>query len=250
VAHLADILHLDGLLDSPATKLSIGQKQRVALARALATEPDVLLLDEPFSSLDPPLKTRLWREMGDIHSRTGVTTLHVTHERAEAQALAGRIAIISAGRIRQVGGNDEVFERPETAFVAEFTGATNIYLGVAHANGTLTKFISDSLKLVSTDATGGPCRAMVRPENIVISRESVVTSARNQLEGEVEAVARRGEVFEVTARFGREVMTAVITPQSVEQLSIAPGARVYFSFKAGSVHLIADGGGEDDDDLS
>ena len=87
VAALAEMLHIGEYLDRPATSLSAGQRQRAALARALATEPDVLLLDEPFSSLDPPLQMSLWKELTALHRRTGVTILHVTHDRSEAIAL-------------------------------------------------------------------------------------------------------------------------------------------------------------------
>lgn len=244
VAKLAETLRLTALLDRPAEALSIGQKQRVALARALAVEPDILLLDEPFSSLDPPLKRRLWGELKRVHRETGVTVLQVTHDRAEALHLGDRIGVIRDGRIRQVGTHLDIFEKPNSGFVAEFTGATNIYNGVARAKGGLREFAAGGaggLRLVTTSTLSGACRAVVRPENIIISQKPVRTSARNCLEGVVEKVARRGEMYEVTGRFGEHLMTCVVTPLSIEELEIGPGVPVYFSFKAGSVHLFRDG---------
>ena len=240
VGALAAQLHLEAFMQRRVEGLSGGEKQRVAVARALVVEPDLLLLDEPFSSLDPPVKDSLWDVVKALQQDTGVTTLLVTHDRAEALALGQRIGIIAAGRIEQTGAHLSVFERPNSHFVAEFTGGRNIYAGSARSDGALTAFKSGSLALVTTSDLSGPCRALVRPENIIISRTPIRTSARNQLCGRVESIARRGEVFEVAGRFGDHLMTCIITPQSVEELEIAPGAQVYFSFKAGSVHLFED----------
>ena len=244
VAALAEMLHIGEYLDRPATSLSAGQRQRAALARALATEPDVLLLDEPFSSLDPPLKMSLWKELTALHRRTGVTILHVTHDRSEAIALGDRVGVMRGGRIEQVGDAAGVFDRPESSFVAEFTGGTNIYAGAASANGELVEFSSGALRLVSTSEVSGPCRALVRPENIIIARQATSTSARNRLRGVVEKVERSGGLYEVTVRAEGKPVTAVVTPRSVEELEIAPGTALYLYFKAGAVHLFADEGAE------
>ena len=193
---------------------------------------------------------RLWGELENLHRSTGVTTLHVTHDRAEAAALAQRIGIIRDGRIEQVGEKSSIFERPDSRFVAEFTGGTNVYRGSARANGGLCEFESPSLTLVTTARLAGPCWALVRPENIILSRMPLKTSARNQIEGVVQSVTGRNGVFEVTARFADSLMTSLVTSQSVEELEIAPGVRVYFSFKAGSVHLFRSGSKEETNDLA
>jgi len=241
---LAEMLRLEGLMHRPVNDLSGGEKQRVSLARALAARPDLLLLDEPFSSLDPPVKEKLWGELKRLHGQTSITALHVTHDRAEALALGQRIGVILDGRIRQVGADYGVFQRPNSYAVAEFTGGTNIYAGEAWSNGAITTFVSGSLRLVTTcrlERPGTCCRALIRPESIVVSRRPVRTSARNQICGSVESVTRRGEVFEVTGRFGDRLMSCLVTPQSVEELRIGPGSQVYFSIKASSIHLFADG---------
>ena len=244
---LTALLGLERLMDRPATALSGGEKQRVCIARALAIEPDLLLLDEPLSSLDAPERQKLWGELKALHARTRITTIHVTHDRAEAIALAQRIGILQAGRLQQVGTDLSVFHRPNSHFVAEFTGGVNIYRGRARSNEGLTQFDSGGLTLVSTCRLQGPCSALVRPENIIISRSPFTTSARNQLVGTVESVSRREDVCEVTGRFGSHSMRCIITPQSLEELGIAPGTRVCFSFKAGNVHLFDDERQEDAD---
>ena len=234
---LASELHLEPLMDRSIGGLSGGEKQRVSLARALVVQPALLLLDEPFSSLDPPVRQRLWDALKGIQRHTATTTLLVTHDRAEALALGGRIGIIAAGHIEQTGADLSVFEMPNSHFVAHFTGGTNIYAGRSFGNGALTTFTSGALTLISTYNLNGTCKALVRPENIIVSRAPTRTSARNQLRGRVQSVTRRGQLFEVVGRFDEHLMTCIVTPQSVEELRIAPGAEVYFSFKAGSVHL-------------
>jgi molybdate/tungstate transport system ATP-binding protein len=110
--------------------LSGGERQRVALARALATEPDILLLDEPFAAVDPELRARFIREMRDLQREQGLTVLQVSHTRDEAFALADRVAVISSGRLLQTGSVEEVFRRPVTRDAARITGIVNLAEGV------------------------------------------------------------------------------------------------------------------------
>ena len=108
-------------------QLSGGQQQRVALARALAPEPRVLLLDEPLSNLDPALRERTRRELRELITRLGITTVFVTHEQEEAFELGDRIAVLHAGRLEQIGAAEELYEHPATLFVAEFVGRANVF---------------------------------------------------------------------------------------------------------------------------
>ena len=241
VARFAGMLDIHNLLERRPMILSSGQKQRVALARALAIEPAVLLLDEPFSSVDAPLERILWRELKDLHRETKTTMLLVTHDRAQALALGRHIGIIRDGRIEQVGAASDVFERPLTRFVAEFTGATNILRGSARA-GTmgLSEFSTDALRLQSTGEATGRCLGVIRPENITVSSQAGEANADNVVEGVVETLTRHGLVFEVTGRFGGVPLTSVVTPQTLRQLALAPGRRIVFSFEAQSVHTLSD----------
>jgi sulfate transport system ATP-binding protein len=120
VTELLDLMQLPGLGRRYPAQLSGGQRQRVALARAMAIEPRVLLLDEPFGALDTKVRKDLRHWLREIHDRTGLTTVFVTHDQAEAMELADRIAILHRGRIEQVGAPREISERPATSFVREF----------------------------------------------------------------------------------------------------------------------------------
>ena len=127
-----------GYEERKVTALSGGQRQRVALGRALAIDPGILLLDEPLSNLDAKIRMTMRHEIRAIQQRLGVTAIHVTHDREEAMTMADRLVIMEAGRIAQVGTPEEVYDRPASAFVANFMGAENVLpLHVARsADGT------------------------------------------------------------------------------------------------------------------
>jgi putative spermidine/putrescine transport system ATP-binding protein len=131
VAEALALVRLQGLEGRRPDQLSGGQRQRVALARALALEPRVLLLDEPLAALDPRLRKEVQVELKGLQRTLGITFLFVTHDQEEALALSDRIAVMSHGRVEQVGTPAEVFERPATAFVAEFLGAENFFTAEA-----------------------------------------------------------------------------------------------------------------------
>ena len=125
VADMLKLLQLDGFTERRVTQLSGGQRQRVALGRALAVDPHLLLLDEPMSNLDYKVRVELRHELRALQRRIGITAVYVTHDREEALTLADRIAVIDAGRIVQLGTPEEIFHRPQSAFVAGFMGADN-----------------------------------------------------------------------------------------------------------------------------
>jgi ABC-type Fe3+/spermidine/putrescine transport system ATPase subunit len=126
VAAMLEFLGLAGYENRKVTALSGGQRQRVALGRALAIDPGILLLDEPLSNLDAKIRMTMRHEIRAIQQRLGLTAVHVTHDREEAMTMADRLVIMQAGRIAQVGTPEEVYDRPATAFVANFMGAENV----------------------------------------------------------------------------------------------------------------------------
>src|SRR5205085_11665000 len=127
VMDLLRLVQLENLAFRYPSQLSGGQRQRVALARALAVEPKVLLLDDPFGALDAKVRIELRRWLRELHDATGLTTVFVTHDQEEALALADRVAIMSSGRIEQVGTPTEIYEDPQTPFVYDFLGRTNAF---------------------------------------------------------------------------------------------------------------------------
>jgi ABC-type Fe3+/spermidine/putrescine transport system ATPase subunit len=126
VAEILGMLKLEGLGERNVTQLSGGQRQRVALGRALAVSPELLLLDEPLSNLDARIREEVRHEIKALQHKLGITTIHVTHDREEAMVMADRIAILDAGRIAQLGSPEEVYNRPNSPFVASFMGAGNV----------------------------------------------------------------------------------------------------------------------------
>lgn len=126
VASMLELLGLAGYESRKVTALSGGQRQRVALGRALAIDPGILLLDEPLSNLDAKIRMSMRHEIRAIQRRLGLTAVHVTHDREEAMTMADRLVIMQAGRIAQVGTPEEVYDRPASAFVANFMGAENV----------------------------------------------------------------------------------------------------------------------------
>ncbi|CAI8051550.1 Trehalose/maltose import ATP-binding protein MalK [Geodia barretti] len=130
VGEVLEMLGLDALAERPVITLSGGQQQRVALARALALQPRILLMDEPLSNLDFKLQVRLRAQMRDLMHRLGLTTIHVTHNQAEALETGDRIAVMAEGRIVQIGDPQAAYHRPENEFVARFIGDMNIFPAV------------------------------------------------------------------------------------------------------------------------
>jgi spermidine/putrescine transport system ATP-binding protein len=180
-------LELVGLSHMDARKpgqLSGGQQQRVALARALVNEPSVLLLDEPLGALDLKLRKQMQMELKSLQRSLGITFIYVTHDQEEALTMSGRIAVMCAGKVEQVGTPSQIYEEPETQFVADFIGISNLFLcagnRLVHRNGylgdrngpILTLTTSDGLEIkaiASAIDSNGPSTVMVRPEKIQIT---------------------------------------------------------------------------------
>ena len=129
VSEKVDLVELHGMQDRRPDQLSGGQRQRVALARSLVLEPKILLLDEPLAALDRKLRKEMQIELKRIQREVGTTFLNVTHDQKEALSLSDRIAVMNEGRFLQIGTPDEIYETPQTVFVASFMGASNIFLG-------------------------------------------------------------------------------------------------------------------------
>jgi putative spermidine/putrescine transport system ATP-binding protein len=147
-----------------AHQLSGGQQQRVALARALVTRPRVLLLDEPLSALDAKVRVQLRDEIRRIQTELGITTLFVTHDQEEALAVADRVAVMKAGRIEQIGTPEELYQRPSTAFVADFVGVSNRIPGTVAGGDIDVQGVL--LPLLASSRADGDAVALVRPEDI------------------------------------------------------------------------------------
>jgi iron(III) transport system ATP-binding protein len=164
---VAEVLELVGLgieAKRPVHELSGGEQQRVALARALAPTPELVLLDEPFSNLDAGLRERLRQEVREILSAAGVTALFVTHDQSEALSIAETVAVMSDGRVEQVGTPEEVYSRPASRWVATFLGEIEVVPGEA-ADGRVACELGS---IAAEPGTEGPVDVLVRPESVAI----------------------------------------------------------------------------------
>ncbi len=168
VERMLRLVHLDTLAGRYPGELSGGQQQRVALARALVVEPEILLLDEPLSNLDANLREEMRFEIRRLHEEFRITTVYVTHDQAEAMVTSDRIAVMHQGRIVQLGAPEEIFDRPQTRFVAEFIGKTNILRGRLENGGSVA--LDDGLKLrvlaAKQAAAGTEVFVCIRPHSI------------------------------------------------------------------------------------
>jgi putative spermidine/putrescine transport system ATP-binding protein len=204
-------------------QLSGGQQQRVALARALVFNPRLLLMDEPLGALDKKLREWLQLEFKRIHRELGITFVYVTHDQEEALVLSDRIAVFNHGKIEQVGTSTELYETPETLFVAEFVGESNCFRGRYRRDGGHGVVVGERLELrgpaVNT-AEGDDAVLVVRPERVSIRREGVNPSnGANILQGTVKQVIYLGAArkTEVILSDGRELVVR-------ESASVGEGA--------------------------
>jgi putative spermidine/putrescine transport system ATP-binding protein len=165
------LVKLEDFADRRPRQLSGGQQQRVALARALVIQPRVLLLDEPFSALDRNLRTAMQVELKEIQSRLGLTTVFVTHDQSEALSMSDRIAVMSRGRIRQIGSPSEIYDRPQNRFVSTFVGDANTFSATLVArNGPHVELALGATKVSVVPYQDqlpepGPVSVVVRPEH-------------------------------------------------------------------------------------
>lgn len=228
--------------DRSAKTLSGGEAQRTSLARAFAIRPEVLLLDEPFGSLDPPTRESLIEDLERILRLTRTTTISATHDRLDALRLSDRIAVMNAGRILQVGSPSEVMNQPADEFVASFVGVETILSAkIVKKNGGI--FVASvggqEIRAVGEGDLGEIVLLCIRPENVTLSihlsREA--TSARNIFLAKIEKITPMGLYQKVQLHCGFPLV-AYVTHQSLEELSLTEGKEVKASFKATAIHVV------------
>jgi spermidine/putrescine ABC transporter ATP-binding subunit len=160
-----DLVQMGGFADRKPSQLSGGQQQRVALARALVNEPEVLLLDEPLGALDLKLRKEMQLELKEMQRRLGITFVFVTHDQEEALTMSDRIALMQGGRIEQLADPVTLYDRPESRYVAEFIGETNLLPGAILRDASAQLF-GQRIPLAQTGLTEGPATLAIRPETI------------------------------------------------------------------------------------
>lgn len=224
-----------------ARALSGGEAQRVSLARALAVEPEILFLDEPFSALDAPTRETLIADLARALRGRGVTTVMVTHDREEALSLADRIAVVIAGRVRQVGPADEVFGMPADPELAAFVGVENVLPAKVERSTdeiTVLRIGDHVVEATALPPAGDDFPLLcVRPDDVVIAHAASASSARNTFRARIVRVEPIGRHVRVVLDCGFPLV-AHVTRQSARDLALEVGREVVASFKATVPHLL------------
>jgi iron(III) transport system ATP-binding protein len=226
VEELLNLVSLEGIGHKYPSQMSGGQQQRVALARALALSPGLLLLDEPLSALDAQVRVKLRAEIVRLQKQLGITTVMVTHDQAEALAMADRIVVMDKGYIAQIGAPQSVYQRPNTPFVANFIGVTNFLHGVVASTEQVR---CGNIVLTATQNTippDNPVLMAIRPENIRVLAEEELDNltSPNILKAEVEGVEFLGSGYRATLRpdgDSKELLTVDLSSHEAASLDLS-----------------------------
>lgn len=219
ISTLLELVELTGMEKRYPHELSGGQKQRVALARALAPSPHVLLMDEPFSNLDAELKYTMRFEVQRILKKANISTIFVTHDQKDALAIADKIIVMNEGKVEQVGTPDEVYNTPQTPFVARFISRANLIKAEKKGNVIFSELGKMSVSKATETGTG----------HLMIRRDAIFLSSNGTFEGKVKYLAFEGEYKEVTLRIGKQDI-AFFTANPQDQVPDV-GEKVKFSIR-------------------
>ena len=252
VMRVLDLVGLTGMESRQGTLLSGGQMQRLALCRALVYEPDLLLLDEPFSNLDAKLREQMRGEVKLLQRRLGITVLFVTHDQVEALSLSDRIAVMHGGRVEQVGSPRALYERPTSAFVRDFLGQTVVLAGhvttasdvasgsdpecvVVALNGALTGFTLAGRRASSAPlGPGAAATIAIRPEDIRVGPEDAERGDANHLLGAIGALSFVGDRYEARVSLGGDHCIVLLLSRAREWRE---GERVRLGFPPETVSV-------------
>ncbi|ESP90103.1 ABC transporter ATP-binding protein [Candidatus Halobonum tyrrellensis] len=252
VADLAELLELDDALDRRPAALSGGERQRVALARTLAADPDALLLDEPLSSLDAPIRTRLRDDLHDLFASLDVPVVCVTHDRRTATALGARLAVVRDGGVEQVGEPSAVIDRPATEFVARFTGTENLLAGTVtrrDGDGVRVRVADLSLRATASVEPGTAVTVCVHPSRVELDAPDAADPSDAPDAGESNAVVgtvvrwlNEGSEYRVEVELddGSLGLTAAVRPPTFDRLAVDAGSELRVVIPPESIHLLAD----------
>jgi spermidine/putrescine transport system ATP-binding protein len=234
---MLEMVHLSAFADRMPSQLSGGQQQRVALARALAPEPKVLLLDEPLSALDLKLRQAMRVELKSLQEQTGITFVFVTHDQEEALTMSDRIAVMSQGRVQQIGTARDIYEAPENRFVADFIGETNLLqVDVTAISEGMAEVVlpgGHRMRCPAAATTPGRHHLSIRPERVSLAPTGELTAT-------VERVVYLGTDLQVLAHLPGGVPFTVRMQNSARTAVPQVGATVALHLEEGAARLLAD----------
>jgi len=252
VADVLGLVGLGGYLDRPSTQLSGGQQQRLALARALVREPKILLLDEPLSNLDAKLRDQMRGELKRLQREWGVTAIYVTHDQAEALAISDRIAVMNDGLMMQLGTPQEIYHEPNSEFVANFIGKTNLLpctVDIPPSGDGIGRVSTPAGELLcrfrSPTRTGQAVSIVVRPEVVELSSINGRTKAGpNDFPGTLVSETFLGEIVEYEVDIGGAIN---LTVRCGPLADISPGSAVVAHLPKAAVVALVDSAQEQSD---
>lgn len=240
VVEIAEKFNISHILNRKPAKLSGGELQRAALARTLIRKPDLLLLDEPLSSLDVQLKQDIRKLLKQIN-REGTTVIHVTHDYEEAILLANKIAVLNRGKLIQTGSTKDVFQHPASVFVANFTGVKNYFRSRFSRIEGKQLYVASIDKRIDICTTHKPTSEegyiIIRCEDITINLSKTDSSAVNQFEGRITGLVQLPHFCEVMVDIGIQMVVS-LSEDSVNKLHLEANKKVWLSFKATAVRII------------
>ena len=246
VAELASLLELEDVLERRPEALSGGERQRVALARTLAADPDALLLDEPLSSLDAPIRRRLRDELHTLFAGLDIPICYVTHDQRTATALGDRVAIVHDGGLEQVASPAAVLDRPANRFVASFTGNENLLEGTVvgqHSENARVRVGKTALLASTSVDPGTAVTVCIHPSRIALEGPDTATDSEtmNSLTGTVTRCLNEGIEYRVDVDIenGAFALTTGVHPTTVERLGLDTGSEVRVLIPVDTVHLLA-----------
>lgn len=243
VGELASLLELSDVLEKRPPALSGGEKQRVALARTLAADPEALLLDEPLSSLDAPIRRRLRGELHTLLPSLEIPVVYVTHDQRTAATLGDRLAIFRDGGVEQVGPPSRVFRQPATEFVARFTGNENLFDATVSAGPDSLLRIGDlSLQVSANGVTDSDVTACIHPSRVRLygPEKTPGTPTQNVFPGTIAQCLNEGNGYRLELAFdnSRLTMTATVQPATFDRVGTGVGSDVRIAIPPDAVHLI------------
>ncbi len=245
--NLTTELGIAGLLKRYPDTLSGGERQRVALARALIVAPQVILLDEPLSALDPGFREEIRLLLKRLHTHSAVTFLMVTHDFAEALALATRAAVIHNGQIQQTGQGMDIFHKPASRFVADFVGMKNIFPATFSGSSA----VIENLKMVLAAPVSCPTgHIAIRPEDIMLSPAPTglddpdgtdgpdsAATGQNAFQGQITAIIDHGFIYELHVQAGEVVFKSHMSKAAMVDRALSTGKKTMVSFSPAAVHV-------------
>ncbi len=248
VSQMLKLVKLEQFAARKPNQLSGGQRQRVALARSLAKRPKVLLLDEPLGALDKKLREETQFELMDLQQNLGLTFVVVTHDQEEAMTMADRIAVMSHGKVVQVATPAEIYEAPNSRFVADFIGDVNIFDGkvAASGNGSVEIAVESgfSIRIATseTPAVGSSVGFAIRPEKIRVTRAAPANASANAAKGEIWDIAYLGDmtVFHIRLPSGKFVRASSLNAQRSVDDPFTYDQEVWVSFDEDGGVLLKD----------